>query len=48
MMKRNKPIGCRVLHFYKKVGVSEICMYCGKIKTNEEKSKEANRAKAKN
>ena len=25
----NKPIGCRVVHFNKKVGKNWVCMYCG-------------------
>lgn len=30
MEKRNKPIGCNTLHFYRTEGTNEVCMYCGK------------------
>ncbi len=29
----NKPLSChRNIHFYKKIGKSDVCMYCGHIK----------------
>lgn len=30
-MKKNKPIGCRTLHFPKQVGTTWICMHCDEI-----------------
>ena len=29
--EKNKPIGCKVLHFPKQAGAVLICMYCGTV-----------------
>ena len=42
LINSSKPIGCRAMHFYRQVGKSKVCMYCGNIKMNKNDKQDNN------